>query len=311
MDNFDIILKKHFQKISSPEEEEIVSQFKEKNQHEYSIYKHLWNSKTVVFVRDYDVDAAWLKVLTAKRQKTINLYTHFRQIAAVAVLLIVGFISFYLINQQVVHKEILATATSSEIRKEVLLSDGSTIWLNRNAELKYPKKFGKKTRDVQLNGQAYFEIAKNPEKPFVIRTNHSDVTVLGTTFNINTTTEITEVSVTTGKVNVKSLFTGESIDLLPDFTASVTQNSIKKTGTGNPNYMSWKTGKFSFKETPLRVVIDDLKSFYEKKIVVKTQGSQCILTATFDNAELEDILEVLAVTCKLKIVKNQDNYEIY
>jgi ferric-dicitrate binding protein FerR (iron transport regulator) len=311
MDNFALILKKHFQKESSAKEEKLVSRFKEKNPYEYNIYKHLWNSNAVIAVREYDVNAAWLKVLEAKKHKNISIYTRIRKIAAVAAILVIGLISAYIINQKVIHRDILAIAGNMEKAKEIVLSDGSKVWLNRNARLSYPNKFGDKVRNVHLDGEAYFDIAKNPDKPFLIKTNHSEVTVLGTSFNINTNSKITEISVTTGKVNVKSIYSGESIDLLPQYTASISKETIHKSATKNINNISWKTGKFIFKETPLEEVVNDLNSFYDKQIVIKNQNDKCSFTADFDNVKLSDIIEILSLSCNLKIVNNQNVYEIY
>jgi transmembrane sensor len=314
MDNFNLILKKHFQKESSPEEEELVNRFKKENLYEYNIYKHLWNSNAIITVREYDVNAAWLKVLEAKKYKQNPIFLHtkrIRKIAAVAAILVIGIISAYIINQQVTHRDILAIATKTDRGKEVVLSDGSRVWLNRNAHLRYQARFGDNERKVQLDGEAYFDIAKNPDKPFIINTNHSDVTVLGTSFNINTNSEITEISVTTGKVNVKSLYSGESINLLPEFTATVSKEIIQKSATRDPNYMSWKTGKFIFNETPLNKVINDLNSFYNKQIILKKQNNNCTFTADFNDAKLPDIIEILALSCNLKIVNKQNVYEIY
>ncbi len=311
MDNLSPILKKHFQKEASPEEETLVSRFKEENPYEYNVYKHLWNSSAVISIREFDADAAWSKVLAARKRKTISLYARARKIAAVAAILAVGIFSAYLINQKVVHRDILAIATKTDRGKEVVLSDGSRVWLNHDAQLSYPARFGEKDRKVQLDGEAYFDIAKNPDKPFIIKTNHSEVTVLGTSFNINTNSEITEVSVTTGKVSVKSVYSGESVNLLPEYTATVSKETIHKSITKSPNYMSWKTGKFIFKETPLEEVVRDLNSFYNKQIIVKKKNNGCRFTADFNSANLSDILDILALSCNLKIINKQHVYEIY
>ena len=313
MDKFDLILKKHFQGKSSPEEEKLVSRFKEENLYEYNIYKHLWNSNAVIVIREYDANAAWGKVLKAKKQKqkTVTLFTPLRKIAAVAAILVIGMLAAYLVNKKVIHRDILAIAMETDRGKEVVLSDGSRVWLNRNAQLSYPARFGDNDRIVQLDGEAYFDIAKNPNKPFIIKTNHSDVTVLGTSFNINTNPEITEIAVTTGKVNVKSLYSGESVNLLPEYKAIVSKETIHKSINQNPNYMSWKTGKFIFNEVPLNVVINDLNTFYNKQIIINKQNLDCTFTADFNNTRLSDIIEILALSCNLKIVNKQNVYEIY
>ncbi len=311
MDNFNLILKKHFQKVSSTDEEKLVSQFKEENPFEYNAYRHIWNSNAIITIREYDQNAAWIKVLEAKKQKTISISARIRKIAAIAALFILVLTTAYIVNQKVVHKVIQAIAGNTDRGKEIVLSDGSRVWLNRNAQLSYPGKFGGKDHKVQLVGEAYFNIAKNPDKPFIIQTKHSEVTVLGTSFNINSNMEITEISVTTGKVNVKSLYSGKSVNLLPEFTAQVSKETIQKAATKNINYMSWKTGEFIFNDTPLEEVVNDLNSFYPKQVIIKSQNNRCKFTADFNNANLSDIIKILALSCNLKIVDKQNVYEIY
>lgn len=311
MGNFNIILRKHFQNETSGEEEKLISRFKKNNPYEYAIYKHLWNSNAIITVREYDTDAAWLKVLQAKQQKTISISVRLRKIAAVAAILILGMISAYVITQGITHRNIQVTATKKDRGKEIVLNDGSKVWLNRNAQLSYPSRFDANERKVKLDGEAYFDISKNPDKPFIIETNHSEVTVLGTSFNVNITIETTEVTVTTGKVNVKSLYTGENVNLLPDFTAMVSKEIIQKSANQNLNYMSWRTGKFIFKDTPLEEVVDVLNSFYNIPVIIKKQNHECSFTADFDNAKLSDILEILSLSCNLEIVNKQNIYEIY
>lgn len=311
MDNFDLVLKKHFQKKSSQEEEKLISKYKKENLHEYNVYKHLWNSSTIVSVREYDANAAWLKVMEAKKKIVIPLKRKFRKIAAVAAILVIGVIGSYIIQQRVMFRDISTLASKTERGKEIVLNDGTRVWLNRQAQLTYPARFGDNSRTVSLNGEAFFDVFKNPDRPFVIKTNYSEVTVLGTSFNINASSENSKISVTTGKVKVKSVHTGESIDLLPDFTAIITKESMVKSPTNNLNYMSWKTGKFIFKDTPLSEVIKELNSFYDKPIVVKNQYNNCKFTADFDNANLSDIIKILSLSCNLKIIKKPSGYEIH
>jgi ferric-dicitrate binding protein FerR (iron transport regulator) len=311
MDNIDLVLKKHFQKESSPEEEKLIERFKQENFHEYNVYKHLWNSNTIVTIREYDTNAAWLKVTQAKNQKIIPFYRNFRKIAAVAALLLWGMASAYLVYHAFYHREILTVAEQSQRGKEIVLKDGSRIWLNRNAQLTYPAKFNDNERKVSLDGEAYFDIARDPDKPFIINTNHSEITVLGTSFNINTNSENSKISVTTGQVNVKSVYSGESIVLMPEYAATVSKEAIQKSAINNLNYMSWKTGKFVFNEAPLEEVVHALNSFYNKQIVIKSNKNACKFSAGFNQDNLSDIIEVLSLSCNLKIINKQNIYEIH
>ena len=313
MENIYNILKKHFLLETSPEEEKLVKRFKKDNPQEYQALYHLWWSSADIKVKDFDSSAAWQKVLSQvdfQKTRTIPLYTKLIRIAAVAAVLITGTFTVYYLNNKVTGRELVTSTSQIEKNKEIILSDGSRIWLNRNTQLAYPKVFKGNIRKVNLAGEAYFEVARNPDKPFIIETVQSEITVLGTSFNINTDSVQTNVSVTTGKVNVKSLYSQASVNLLSDDMANVTENDIQKMQITNRNYLSWKTGRFIFKDAPLKDVIKDLNSFYNKQIVLNNPDINCSFSANFDNAGLSDIIEILKLTCSIEITEKGNNYEI-
>jgi ferric-dicitrate binding protein FerR (iron transport regulator) len=312
MKNIYDILKKHFLGEASQKEESLINKYKKTNHLEYKMLQHLWVSNTDINVKNYNADVAWQRVLaqlSANQTKTISLYSNFRRIAAAAIILIAISFTFYYVNRNI-EKEIVARTNLVEKSREIILSDGSKIWLNKNTQFSYPKKFKGDVRKVSLAGEAYFEIAKNPEKPFIIETIHSDITVLGTSFNINTNLKQTEIAVTTGKVNVKSNYDQSNVDLTPNFMAIVSESDLHKSAIKNQNYNSWNTGKFIFENTSLAEVVEDLNSFYNKQIIIKNQNTECSFTANFNNDNLSDILEILSLTCNIEITEKENNYEI-
>jgi len=307
------LLKKHFNKETSSEEEILVSAFIKKNQQEYQLLKHLWWSNAKVEIKNFDSNEAWANIVTKANQrktKTISLFTRIRRVAAIAILLIAGAFTIYLITKSTLTNELMVITNQTIKGEKIILNDGSVVWLNKNAKLSYPKKFKGETREVKLEGEAFFEVTKNPKKPFIVETSFSTVTVLGTTFNINTDSLQTNVSVATGKVNVKSTYSATSIYLLPNEMAMVTKLGLSKSQITNPNYLSWKTGVFQFEDTPLRDVVRDLNTFYSKPFVLNTSNREQLFTAHFDNAKLEDIIKILEITLSLNIQENQNTYEI-
>lgn len=94
------------------------------------------------------------------------------------------------------------TVSSSGKFEEVELPDGSIVLLNKNSEISYPSKF--EERNVQLTGEAFFEVTPNPTKPFKVISGENEITVLGTSFNVKSTSESMEVEVSTGEVEMKS-----------------------------------------------------------------------------------------------------------
>ncbi len=314
MENIYQILKKHFLQQTSESEEKQIEKFINDNPQEYKMLYHLWWSNTDIELKDFDSNRAWEKVLGQVKQnqvKTIPIYTKLKRISAAAAILIAVSLSVFYISKRITDNEVIVQTDKINKSDVIILSDGSKIWLNKNAKFSYPEKFNRKICKVSLTGEAFFEIARNPEKPFIIETEHSEITVLGTSFNVNTDTIQTKVAVTTGKVNVKSVYSSLSINIAPNYAATVTQNNIEKTENSNPNYISWKTGKFIFEDTPIQEIITDLNSFYEKQIIIKNQQVKCQFSASFDQADLADIIEILELTCNIKIIENEYGYEIY
>ncbi len=313
MENIYQILKKHFLRQTSASEEKQIEKFKNDNLQEYKMLYHLWWSNTDIKLKDFDSTRAWEKVLGQVKQnqvKTIPLFTKLRRFSAAAAILIAVSLSVFYISKRITDNEVIIQTDKINKSDVIILSDGSKIWLNKNAKFSYPEKFNKKIRKVSLTGEAFFEIARNPGKPFIVETEHSEITVLGTSFNVNTDTIQTKVAVTTGKVNVKSVYSNLSINIAPNYAATVTQNNIEKTENSNPNYISWKTGKFIFEDTPIQEIISDLNSFYKKQIIIKNQQVNCQFSASFDHTDLADIIEILELTCNFKIIENENGYEI-
>jgi ferric-dicitrate binding protein FerR (iron transport regulator) len=195
--------------------------------------------------------------------------------------------------------------------REVVVDDGSKVWLNSNAPLSFPKKFGYKERNVTLTGEAFFEVAKDPDKPFVIKMPSAYVQVLGTSFNINSDAQNAMVTVATGKVKVSDSNNKSSVIIVPGYSATVKGNKVEKHETNNLNYLSWKTGRFIFDKTPIKQVVEDLNTYYEKQIIIGGEATiDCKLTATFEDTALEEIIEILRLTCDVKVLNGPDNYVI-
>jgi ferric-dicitrate binding protein FerR (iron transport regulator) len=134
---------------------------------------------------------------------------------------------------------------------------------------------------------------------------------LGTSFNIDANKKNnTEVTVATGKVSVNNKHK-KSVIITPGFSAKVTNKGVEKFETKKANYLSWKTGKFIFKEADLRQVVSDLNSFYKTKFVINDETKRCKFTSEFNNLKIEEIAEILQLSCNVTIKKKQDTYIIY
>ncbi len=308
------LLAKHFLNETSNNEEQSIDKFKKENPEEYQILKQLWKNGNID-VKDFDTAKAWNKVqkqVKRKNQtKVISLWTRLNKtaVAAAAVLLIGISALFVYSNMQVkmITKQLSANAEPIQI----ILPDSSVVWLNRNSAVTFPEKFKNNIRNIKLKGEAFFKVTRNPEKPFVINTQNAEITVLGTSFNIKNSNNTTRVDVTTGKVNVSNLNHTEQTTITAGLSAKVTNTQVKNFKNDNPNYLAWKTGDFIFENTTLIKAVDDLNSYYNNSFVIEnTTNIPCSLTAKFHKAGIKEVLEILELTCNIKIVKKENKYII-
>lgn len=205
---------------------------------------------------------------------------------------------------------------SSSIR----LPDGTLAFLSAGTSLFYPSAFNKKRREIHLIGEGFFEIAHNPEKPFVVNTAGLDVEALGTKFNLSAfpTDKVVETVLVEGKVSLKekgfNLLKNEII-LEPNQRAEYNRESTRTsiTEVNVMNYISWHKGFLDFETLELNRVIKRLERYYNIKITWNDPvlGMRRITGKLTLKEEVEKVLDVLAKTASVQIIKiNQSNYLI-
>ena len=206
------------------------------------------------------------------------------------------------------------------------LSDGSKVKLNAQSTIIFPEKFDENTRKIQLSGEAFFEVKRDPNRPFIVSSGHVNTEVLGTAFNINAFPgEDIVVTVATGKVNVstgmRSPPIGNSSDRqnLKEVILTMGQQAIYHISNKHlarrevepDNYMGWKDGKLRFEETPLGEVAEILQRWYDVDIRFDNeQLVSCTVTSTFKSESIEDVLEELKFIFKLNYTMDDRNIVI-
>ena len=304
------ILAKHFSGEATPEEEILAEQFRDTHTHEYSQLEKIWVSKGEINIHDFDTGKAWKKIIQiqkTKPAKVIPLYRRLMRVAAVAAILIVGsFLAFNYFYRAGDNLEILVENTMNE-GKIIALSDGTKVWLNRNSVLHYPKKFSDKEREVKLEGEAFFDVKRDESKAFIIETHNAFTKVLGTSFNIRTTESLTDVTVATGKVEVRNQ-RSEKIVLVAGETGKVNNDRIEKTEEYTPNTIAWKTGEFTFVNTSMSEALEDLNTYYNNQFSVENISSNCELSVHFKQANIEDVVETIELICGTKFYKEEGKF---
>lgn len=203
--------------------------------------------------------------------------------------------------------------TDNSDRSFTQLPDGSRIWLNKGTKIEYNQQFGIRNRNVLLNGEAYFEVAKNKKLAFVVKTKSIDVTALGTSFNVNAYDDGNEVTTTlyTGKVNVQSALTGYKTILNPFEVAvfSKTKDKITTYVFTGPDKPVWMEPEFRFDMLPLIDITKQLEHNYNVVFVYRNQKIKHLkFSGTFDRDEkLDEILRVIKINTNIDYAIKNDS----
>lgn len=216
--------------------------------------------------------------------------------AAAVLLLCLSTWTVYLYMQPV---SIETVSTLAETRT-VHLPDGSTVTLNHYSSISYPEKFKSGNREVELNGEAYFEVSKDKKHPFIVQTETIDVQVLGTHFNVDAYRDNPDVRTTllTGSVAVSNKNNSVRMVLKPNEIAiynKVEQKLTRKALENAKNEISWRHGEFIFDDLPLQEIVRELSNSFGTSIRISDTALQDYrITARFRNGEdLKTILSVL------------------
>lgn len=292
------------------------SEANEENSKEFSELKDAWDKLGSTSPGQHiNIDNEWqyLRNKVSTHQNTVSkpIWIPILKIAA-AVILLVG-AAWYAIRAT--GGETIKTELAETIER--VLPDGSTITLNAGSRLHYGKDYGGSVRRVQLEGEGYFEVVSNAEKPFIIEMDGAELMVLGTSFNVRAYKAASkiEVTVTEGKVSVyDKKMPAKRVVALGGEKAEFDKEEkvVKKTVNSNLNYDSWKTRKIVFREENLLNIVDILSRVYYKKITIEDAVlNSCTLTTNFENKDFETVLHILESTLGVTIVEKDGEILIY
>jgi transmembrane sensor len=313
-------LVKVVQYLNDPQNAELQNEIESlKNESEYNnqIYEQIvliWNKSNLKKLESIDTEDALskLKLKAVSLREAEAEYGHHRKLfvlkwssVAAAILLVVA-VGYYSLSKKP-NVEYITKSTQSVI-DSVTLADGSKVYLDNYSSIRYPKQFNGDVRDMSLTkGQAFFKIHKNPEKPFVVNINHSSVTVLGTSFNIDRRNGQIAVNVSTGKVKFQAYGNNKSVSILPAGTGVIfyeAEGKLVKLNIPEQNNKAWLTHELNFVDTPLPEVFSQLEDCYKIKIgILGSVARSKKLNASFSGSPLNDILEILQETYPIKVKK--------
>lgn len=235
-------------------------------------------------------------------------------LAASMLLLVVAgyFLFFFPSDAENGGKTIQQFSSNAKVNFPASLPDGSEISLNANTELALLEGFDQKERKVRLKGEAFFDVARNPQKPFIIDAGKAQVKVLGTSFNVFAPegSEQIRVAVATGKVEVSS--GSEKTILTPDQMALVnTQDgSIQMLPATALNEYFWKDSTLIFSGTPLPEAIEVINRFYPTQLILGPGLENEKLTSRFAKKDIQTISEAIALGISAHTEKQKESIVI-
>lgn len=196
-------------------------------------------------------------------------------------------------------------------RKRIKLPDGTNVILNSNSILRYTGSFDKKDRTIELVGEAYFEVAKNPKRPFIVRSGEFSTTAIGTAFYVNGRhpSESYKVSLREGQVRLNNSNGSETL-LKPGEQANWTSSNktFYRTAFDTLSIAQWIDNKLSLKKEESKKLFDVLSEWYGIDIEDRrTNRKDAIITGDYSNKPVEDVLKVIcfSLSCKYTISANK------
>lgn len=234
-------------------------------------------------------------------RKSLNIYVRAKIAAAVAFLLIFGS-AIYWINRQdnavAVQEEMVQKNNPAGQKSKLFLPDGSIVWLNAASSLIYPARFSDSLRLVQLEGEAFFEVVKDAQKPFTVQSGEVRTTALGTSFNISAYAEDESLTVAliTGKVKIEQDHRNDSMLLEAGngFQLDYTNHQQKIFQIQEEKVLAWKLGILSFEGDNFEQVVKKIQRWYG--VEVKIEGAPPTdwqLTGHFENEYLTHVIETI------------------
>lgn len=237
----------------------------------------------------------------------------FRQIggmvASVAAIVIISITLFInLQNKKSNEKELAASnitylerANPNGQKSKVILTDGTIVWLNAASKIRFPEKFELTERRISLEGEAFFDVTRDENRPFVIQSKNALTTVLGTTFNIKSyEKEPVQITVASGRVKVNMENTGslgnDELVLVQNEQVIFSPESgeLTKKNVDSNYFLSWKEDVIRFDNTKLSEVVKTLERWYDKKITIENEKlKNCKLVAEYKNEKLYNVLQSL------------------
>lgn len=313
-DDMDELIGKYLAGEATPEEAgqvELWARASESNQRYLQQMRTIFDrAATVKEWQEFNTDQAWAKVKTklAKDAKVVSMppsdkSLYWRVAAAVTLLAVAIFFTFKALSPGAPVEVVAETKTKSDT-----LPDGSNVFLNRETKLVYAYEKKEKTHRVKLQGEAYFNINHDDNKKFIVEADGIFIRDIGTSFNVKAYPESNTVEVVVIEGEVE-FFTNDHAGIrLKANGRGIYDKKTKTFSIEQPeeNTLAYKTKFFSFSESTLEDVANEINQVYDTKLIIPDHLRACRITVSFNNEDAEEIVSIIAETLGLA-AKKQNN----
>lgn len=301
------LLHKYFRGDTSPQEEKQVMDWAEASAGNYRQYleeRKIWNALLI----HYTTSAEKVEAFSAQN-KSFILWKIGSIAASIALLISLSWIIFTANKEE--PQSLQAVMVPAGQRVQLVLGDGTKVWLNSKSTFTYPTSFGKNIREVELDGEGYFEVTKNEKAPFIVKTRKYDIKVLGTTFNVSAyqnKLSAFETSLLEGVIDVSTGDQTEWISLTPNEKVTEIDGILQKDTINNPEHLRWREGLICLDDEPFENLMRKFAVYYGIDIVINNPNVlkyKC--TGKFRQTDgIEYALRVLQKDVKFKYLRNDE-----
>jgi len=326
----DLIVKSLGLQITPKEEEELHAWISasEENHRYFIEMQYLWKSAASRDKIDFNSIGAFQRFKVRAglgekaKEKNIGFYlnTFLRYAAIVVLAFALGGLSYYFVNNRIIQNNTKEYSINvpNGAKTKIELPDKSVVFLNAGSSLHFSQNFGEKSRNVELKGEGYFEIAHNPAKPFIVHTSQASVRVLGTKFDVKAYPDEKKLNVTLlkGSIQLRTIYKpGEVLMLKPNQSAIIDkeQQNVEVKQVVASDAAAWAKGKIIFDEVLFGNIVRRLERDYNVTIIVKNSKLNNLrFFGDFRNAQsIEEILNIMTADNEFRYTMKGNVITVY
>ena len=293
------LLYKFFEGKTSLEEEKKIREWMEKSESNFNVFMR--------FRKEYDIQILRGLNSNTGKKKIIAHLLWTSGVAAVIIALIIGGVYLFNLEDKTEHYNTIIVPAGQRIN--LILSDNTNLWLNANSEFKYPTDFSNENRTVYLDGEAYFEVSKDENKPFIVKTSKGDVRVTGTSFNVEAYSRFDSFKTSLFKGGVDIYKEEEKlVSLKPNEIGLLENNKLLITDISDKDQYLWREGLIAFNNKKLEEILHELEKYFDVVILINSSNlPQHTYTGKFRQSDgVDHALRVLQRSINFTFSRNEE-----